>query len=198
LNVRPRTHRRRSIRLKNYDYTQAGGYFITICAHDWECIFGEIADGTMRKNQYGAIIQEEWLRTPKIRPEIMLDAFIVMPNHFHGVIIINEAVGATRRVAPTEEDEMDCSSIEHGRPRGPAQGSLGAIIGQLKSVAAKRINRFRGTPGAMVWQRNYYEHVIRNDKDLDEIREYIVNNPARWAEDENNRQRRPAGPPLRL
>ncbi len=98
-----------------------------------------------------------------------------MPNHVHGILLIlDENVGATRRVAPTE------------RAKGPASGSIGAIIGQFKSIVTKRINSLRGTPGLDVWQRNYHEHVIRDENELQEIREYIVGNLGRWAEDENN------------
>ena len=131
-------------------------------------------------SEIGQIVKEEWVRTSVVRPQVELDAFVVMPNHFHGVVVIHEAtssrasVGATRRVAPTH------------RPTGPAVGSVGAIIGQFKSIVTKRINALRGTPGVPVWQRNYYEHVVRSEGDLDSVRAYIINNPLHWAEDEYN------------
>lgn len=118
----PDKHHRRSIRLHGYDYAQAGAYFVTICTQNRECLFGDIEDGEMRLNDYGRVVEEEWLRTATIRREVELDAFIVMPNHVHGIIVINAErrsqanVGATRRVAPTP------------RPKGPAPNSLGAIL----------------------------------------------------------------------
>ncbi|MBN1659994.1 MAG: transposase [Anaerolineae bacterium] len=164
-------HRRRSIRLPGYDYTQPGAYFVTIntCGH--ELLFGEVADSEVKLNAYGEIAWEEWFRGGELRANVELDAFVVMPNHVHGVIVITHAVGATRRVAPTE------------RPAGPSVGSIGAIIAQYKSIVTKRINALRQTPGVPVWQRNYYEHVIRNEDSLQRVREYVANNPARWEED---------------
>lgn len=178
----PEIHRRRSIRLKEYDYRRAAGaYFITICSWNNECLFGSILDGKMQLNENGQIVEGEWLQTGVVRPNVKLDTFVVMPNHIHGIIILNEdggtiqsVVGATRRVAPT------------GRPMGPVSGSIGAIIGQYKSIVTKRINKMRNTTWFNIWQRNYYEHIIRNENELNRIREYIRNNPARWAEDENN------------
>ena len=167
---------RRSIRLKEYDYLQPNAYFITICAYNKECIFGGIIDARMILNELGKIVWNEWNKTAQIRKNVNVDEYVVMPNHMHGILMIIDGcdVGETRRVAPTE------------RPKGPAFGSVGAIIGQFKSIATKRINALRGTPGLPVWQRNYYEHIIRNEKDLDEIREYIINNPIKWDLDEEN------------
>jgi putative transposase len=164
----PDIHHRRSIRLAEYDYADAGAYFVTVCANGRECLFGEITDGVMVLNGFGVIVREEWLRTSEIRKEIILDEFVVMPNH--GIIVITNDVGATQRVAPT----------------GPVSGSVGAIIGQFKSAVTKRINQIRDNPGVPVWQRNYFERVIRNDRELTAIREYIVNNPVKWAMDREN------------
>ena len=167
-------HRRRSIRLKGYDYTQPGAYFVTICTHGRAMLFGRVVDGEMALNAYGEIVREEWFRTAQVRPyvELFPDEFVVMPNHIHGIVWI---VGATRRVAPT-----------NGHPHGPVPGSLGAIIGQFKSIVTKRINALRGTPGAPVWQRNYYEYIIRTERALDAIRRYIAANPLRWDLDRYN------------
>jgi len=135
----------------------------------------------MKLNHWGRLVIKEWLQTPEVRPYIELDAFVVMPNHFHGVFLLHEfkdvtkREGATHRVAPTLKD----------RPSGPVSASVGAIIGQFKSRVTKRINDLRQKPGGPIWQRNYYEHVIRDDDDLNRIREYVENNPARWLEDEN-------------
>ncbi len=171
-------HHRRSIRLRGYDYTQPGAYFVTICTHNREPLFGQVEDGRMALNAFGRIVWEEWFRTAQVRPyvELFEDEFVVMPNHIHGIIwIVGKPVGATRRVAPTD-----------GHPRGPAPGSLGAIIVQFKSIVTKRINALRGTPGVPVWQRNYYEHIIRNERALRAIRRYIIENPRRWHLDRYN------------
>jgi REP element-mobilizing transposase RayT len=172
----PEKHHRRSIRLKDYDYSQSGAYFITICTHNRECLFGEIVNVGMILNEFGKIAWEEWDNNAKIRKNLVQDEYVVMPNHVHGILFILDEndIGATRRVAPTE------------RLSGLASGSIGAIIGQFKSIVTKRVNSIRGTPGLDIWQRNYHEHVIRDEDELLEIREYIANNPIRWAEDENN------------
>lgn len=170
----PGTHRRRSLRLKGYDYAQAGAYFVTICTQNRACWFGEVVDGKMRLNVFGEIAREEWFRTGQIRPNVELDAFVIMPNHIHGIIVIRGNVGATRQVAPTKH------------PAGPVSGSIGAIVGQFKSITAKRINELRGTPRVPVWQRNYYERIIRDELALARIREYIANNPRQWALDREN------------
>ena len=176
----PARHHRRSIRLKGYDYTQPGAYFITLCTHDRAHLFGEVVDGEMRLNEWGEIVRDEWFKTAQVRPYVQLrdDEFVVMPNHIHGIIWIvgDVGVGATRRVAPTT-------------PRGPAPQSIGAIIGQFKSAVTKRMNELRNTPGALVWQRNYYEHIIRNERALNAIRQYIEENPLRWELDRYNPDR---------
>ena len=176
----PARHHRRSIRLRGYDDTQAGAYFVTICTHRRVLLFGQVVDGEMMLNEWGKIVWEEWFKTAQVRPYVELfdDEFVVMPNHIHGIIWIVEmspTVGATRRVAPTG-----------GHPRGPAPDSLGAIIGQFKSIVTKRINALRGTPGVRVWQRNYFEHIIRNQRALNATRRYIAENPLRWHLDRYN------------
>jgi putative transposase len=193
---------RRSIRLKGHDYTAAGAYYITICTWDRGCLFGEIDNGEMQLNESGLILQCEWLHTPLVRSYVELDAFIIMPNHIHGIIIIRNTpdaanagnidgvmVGATRRVAPTDPDNISGPSTqqvtdaEKCMPRGPQSGSIGAMIGQFKSMATKRINAIRVTPGSPVWQRGYYERIIRNQSEFDRIRHYIINNPLNWTSD---------------
>ena len=167
-------HPRRSLRLRHYDYAQAGAYFVTVCTHERRCLFGDIVDGAMRLSDVGRIIADEWHKSARIRAEIELDTWVIMPNHFHGIAIITHRRG-DRPVAPT------------GPPR-----SIGALMAGFKSASTKRINAARGTPGARVWQRNYYDHVIRNEANLHRIRQYIADNPARWAEDpENPAQRTP-------
>lgn len=171
----PTLHHRRSIRLPTYDYAQAGAYFVTVCAHQKARVFGEIANDVMRLNAWGEVVREEWLRTAEVRRDVELDAFVVMPNHFHGIIILSGAVGATRRVAPTRSHAT-----------GPKSKSLGAILAQFKSMVTKRITTSRQTSGIPVWQRNYYEHIIRSERELHQIRQYIADNPRKWALDHEN------------
>ena len=170
----PDTYRRRSIRLKGYDYTQAGAYFVTVVTYGRECLFGDVVDGDMVLNENGQIIVEEWVRTADIRPNVSLDVFIVMPNHIHSIIMIADGRGTLQR-APTTE-----------RFGQPTSNSIPTIIRLFKSVTTKRINEVRGRPGGAVWQRNYYEHIIRDEDDLCRIREYIVNNPLQWEVDREN------------
>jgi putative transposase len=140
----------------------------------------------MPLNALGEIMQEEWSGSAVVRSNLKLDAFVIMPNHIHGLITLTEEapVGATRRIAPTTAVPTRAK-----RPRGPISGSIGAIIGQFKSLTAKHINNLRGTSGALVWQRNYYEHVIRNDDEMNRAIQYITDNPSRWAEDAENPMR---------
>ncbi len=203
----PQRHHRRSIRLPGYDYTRAGAYFITLVTHDRECLFGEIVGGEMRLNTWGEIAREEWFQTAVVRPYVMLrdDEFVVMPNHIHGIIWIvgdyegngdEDIVGAQRRCAHVGTQRRCAPTwgrgthairpIRGATPTNVIPGSLGAIIRAYKSATTKRINALRGTPGASVWQRNYYEHIIRDEEDLQRIRQYIQDNPARWAMDREN------------
>jgi REP element-mobilizing transposase RayT len=163
--------------LPGYDYAQAGAYFITICAQNRECRFGDIDHGAMRLNDEGCIIEEEWKKTTKLRPNVGLDEFVIMPNHVHGIVIIIDARRGTARRAPTNTTE------QFGKP---VPGSVPTIVRSFKSVTAKRINELRGTSGARIWQRNYYEHIIHNDDEWHLIREYTVNNPQQWALDREN------------
>ncbi len=182
----PEKHHRRSIRLKGYDYSQPGAYFVTICAWNRECLFGDVVDGEMRLNDFGLIVYEEWFHSSEMRQEIALfpDEFIIMPNHIHGIIWIVETdadhVGAPGR-APLPSPSR---APFHRPPR-----SLGSFVAGFKSITTKRINALRGTPGAPVWQRNYYEHIIRDEKSLNRIRQYIAANPLRWHLDRENPHR---------
>lgn len=130
----------------------------------------------MQLNSYGTIVEEEWLRTPVLRPYIELDEYSIMPNHFHGILVIMDTGGA-QRAAPL-----------HTSPQKPipfvSSRSLGAVVRAFKSAVTKRINELRESPGNPVWQRGYYEDVVRNEKHLNYIRQYIQANPARWTEDQ--------------
>jgi REP element-mobilizing transposase RayT len=172
-------HQRHSIRLKDYDYSQAGAYFVTTCTYNRKCLLGEVINGEMVLSEFSEVVEREWLRAAEIRPNVELDEFIIMPNHIHGIIVINESnVGATCR-SPEGEGTSPLR-------KGPRSASIGAIIAGFKSAVTRRINDLRGTPYTPVWQRNYYEHVIRNENDLDEIRGYIINNPLKWDLDSEN------------
>jgi putative transposase len=186
----PDIHHRHSIRLREYDYSSGGAYFVTICAYQRECLFGEVVAGEMRLSDCGQIVREEWENTAIFRDNVELDVYAVMPNHFHGIILITIDVGA-RRAVP---DLVSCAP-EQGTARraptlesfgAPVPGSLATILRSFKSAATKRINALRDNPGCPVWQRNYFEHVIRNEDDLANIRQYIADNPMKWDMDENN------------
>jgi len=170
----PERHHRRSIRLKGHDYAGAGTYFVTICAQDREPLFGEIVEAEVCLSDLGRIVEEEWLRTPSLRPRIVLGEYVVMPNHMHGIIMVVEG----RDTAPP------CPyASAFGKP---VAGSLSTVIGAFKAMATKRINDLRDTRGARVWQSNYYEHIIRNERELVAIRRYILGNPAQWGADREN------------
>ncbi len=170
----PTIHHRRSIRLQNYDYRQAGAYFVTICTRGRETVFGDIVDDAMHLNAYGQIVVEDWAWLADQFTYIDLDAWVVMPNHLHGIIVITDEANL-RDDSGREGD----SSIAPTGVRLP----LGRIVGAFKTMATKHVNEWRETPGMPLWQRNYYEHVIRDDGDLHRIREYIAANPAHWLED---------------
>jgi len=169
----PDRHHRRSIRLRGYDYRQTGAYFVTLCSFQRECIFGEVTEDGVLLTGVGRIVQECWAALPEHFPFIALDSSILMPNHLHGVLFRYGVDGL-----PTAPTPM--------RPAGTAAGSLGAVIQSFKAMSTRRANAERGTPGYHLWQRNYYEHIIRDEEDLNRIREYILANPGRWAEDAEN------------
>lgn len=172
-----RSPTRQSIRIAGYDYTLAGAYFITICTHQRENLFGEIGDSQMKLNEMGMVVKQEWEKSPVLRPYIELGEFAIMPNHFHGIIwILDDSTGTARR-APTNNPP----TIEQfGKP---VSGSIPTIVRAFKSAVTRQINLIRQTPGAPVWQRNYYEHIIRDDKSYNQIAQYILDNPAKWEAD---------------
>ncbi len=171
----PANHHRRSIRLPEYDYAQPGAYFITVCTHQRACLFGEIVDGEIRLSEMGHMVRDKWKKTQQIRSEIELDQFVIMPNHFHAIIWIHDGRGTARR-APTGEPTYE----QFGKP---VAGSIPTIVRAFKSAVTRQINFHRNTPGMPVWQRNYYEHIIRNEAELNAVRDYIANNPQQWALD---------------
>ncbi len=180
----PDIHHRRSVRLAGYDYGCEGTYFITICIHNRECLLGDIADGAMHLNEYGRIADAIWKQTPVLRPNVGLDAYVIMPNHVHGIVLITNdgRRSATHTSVPSSPDTSRGSNVW---PLTSPSQTLGSIVRGFKSAVSSRITALRNDTSP-IWQRNYHEHIIRNDADLDRIRSYIANNPLRWAEDENN------------
>ncbi len=179
----PQKHRRRSIRLPNYDYTQPGGYFVTIVTYHRDLLFGEIMNEEMQLNDHGKILDECWRTILDHFHNVELGAYVVMPNHIHGIIVIKESI--TTINSPLTVGARHVSPLpQPSNPRGFKRGSVGTIVGSFKSAVSKRIGREHNAVG--IWQRNYYEHVIRNHEDWDRIHRYIESNPSLWAEDEEN------------
>ncbi|HEY3312359.1 MAG TPA: hypothetical protein VGK00_12030 [Anaerolineales bacterium] len=227
----PQKHRRRTIRLPGYDYSQPGAYFITLVTRSRECLFGEIRDGEMQLSPLGQIAGENWRAIPAHFPNVELGAYNVMPNHLHGILIINSFiasnVGATQCVAPTDAGNTtpaqfiapsdagnttpaqfiapsgagnttptQCvapagtgNTVPRGYPHGPKSGSIGAILGAYKmSVTRRARHEFQGhaMPPPNIWQRNYYERIIRDDREHNNIHLYIAANVDNWTSDDEN------------
>ena len=162
---------RRSVRLREHDY-RSGTYFVTICANNRVPTFGEVVQRRVNLSSAGQVANACWLEIPRCFPHVELDAFVVMPDHIHGILC------------------LVTDPVESSRPRrfGDAvPGSLSTIVGTYKSEVTKRINAIRDTPGQKVWQRNYYEHIVRNPIDLHQIRWYVITNPIRWGRRGNHR-----------
>jgi len=170
-------HWRRSIRLRGYDYSSEGAYFVTICIQNRKLLLGEVVADETVLSEYGRVIAECWDDLPRHYPHVELDAFMIMPNHVHGIIVLND-VGA-QFIAPNYQGVMNHAP------------TLGEIIRTFKAMSTRLIRKTdQGTinraPTEFGWQRNYYEHIIRNEDELSRIRQYIIDNPARWSEDEEN------------
>jgi REP element-mobilizing transposase RayT len=209
-------HHRRSIRLKGYNYARAGAYFVTLCTQDRLCLFGDVVDGAVRLNRYGEHMVRWWKDVPRHFAAVNMDAFVVMPNHVHGIIVITNAPAAAVGAGFPRPDSRPGDNRDMGIGGGgtpplqmgdiancgtPPQRrpSLGNIMAYFKYQSTKQINALRQTPADRVWQRNYYEHIIRNQASLDRIRQYIRDNPAQWAFDRDNPGGGKGGetPPLR-
>lgn len=182
----PNIHHRRSIRLKGYDYAQAGLYFITICCQDRICRFGRVENGKMILNEYGIIARDEWLKTPEIRQNIALGAYVIMPNHIHGIIHLSgrgelHSPNMTNTPNTSESHSPEMHRGEFNSPlRSPSQ-TVGAIVRGYKSSVTKQLGTLGFTE--KLWQRNYYEHIIRNEQSYQTISDYIINNPVKWQDD---------------
>lgn len=166
---------RQSIRLQGFDYSQAGAYFVTVCTRDRECLFGDVVNGEMQLNGLGSTARSVWHDLPKFYEHVELDEFVVMPNHVHGIVMIGADVGAIHESPSLPADRS-----------GRRRMLLSKIVGRFKMVSAKQVNGLRETPGVSVWQRNYYEHIVRDDESLTRIRQYIADNPAQWEFDQEN------------
>ncbi|MYC75248.1 transposase [Candidatus Poribacteria bacterium] len=183
MNPNPGPPRRRATRLRDYDYSQSGAYFVTICAQHRKCLFGTIIDGRMQLNKIGQIIVECWNHIPQHFPSVELCDYVIMPNHIHGIIVQN-IVGA-RSPRPTKETQNHPHEIPQSNRRGEVPSpSLGKIIAYFKYQSTKHINQSRNMPGTRIWQRNYHDHIIRDAPDLQRIRQYIQDNPMKWELDQ--------------
>jgi len=169
-------HHRRSIRLPAYDYAAGGTFFVTICAYDRHPLFGWVDKGAMRMNECGWILWEEWERSALIRPGMELMAHVVMPNHMHALFTLPPGFETADSVVGTH----GCAPLQ--RP----SRSLGSFVAGFKSTCTVQINRIRNTPRVPVWQRGYWEHIVRDEEAMRRIYEYIVTNPLRWAIDREN------------
>lgn len=170
----PKYHHRRSIRLKDYDYSTPNWYYVTICTQNKKCLFGEVINGKMILNECGKIVEDELLKTKEIRKNVDLDYYVIMPNHLHAIIIIKYQLKSTNE---NGRGELQFSTAN--KFISPSQ-TIGAIVRGFKSAATNRINQARNTPNYKIWQKNYYEHILRNEKDLYFTRNYIKLNPFKW------------------
>ena len=177
--------RRKPLRLQGYDYAQAGASYVTICTQQRTCLFGDVIKGEMVLNEAGQMIQQIWNDLPHHYPNVTLDAFVVMPNHVHGVLFIDDSlVGDGPRAVPI---------LDQGPPQGatPTTLSLIDLMHRFKSLTTAKYRHGVKTVGWLpfngkLWQQGYYDHIVRNEKDLDRIRQYIINNPLQWADDTEN------------
>ena len=173
-------HHRRSIRLKGYDYSQAGAYYVTICVQGRKCLFGDIVVGQMQLNDAGRICISVWNDLPQHYQNMALGKYVVMPNHFHGIVILNGMLNGTPVGAGLSVGAG--SSVGAGLKPAPTHG-LSEIIRAFKTFSARKINAQNKTPGVKLWQRNFYERIIRDNDEYQYIAEYIKNNPTNWKDD---------------
>lgn len=205
-----RLHHRKSIRLCEYDYSQAGVYFVTIVAWQRECLFGKIVGDEIQLSQHGKVVQKWWNGISLHFPDVLLGAFVIMPNHIHGIIILADGRGAvpapsnesdfnsmastqTQRIGISEnEAQKQDISLERGGETPPLhRPTLGQVVAYFKYQSTKEMNLLDGS-GVVTkfWQRNYYEHIIRNEREMDRIWRYIEGNLSAWEEDEENPHRK--------
>jgi REP element-mobilizing transposase RayT len=192
----------------SFDYRRVAAYFVTTCARNRRCLFGTVSQGQMHRNEVGTIVAEEWVRSERLRDRILLDAWVVMPNHLHGIVCIvppgvddvsprgydvrvgsaPETITAPRddHVGPTRASDLHAGrmdgSEESRSPNGPSSRSLSAMIGAFKSAATRRANREHGVSGS-IWQSGFHDRILRNEEEWRARRRYIERNPGRWAQD---------------
>lgn len=182
-------HHRQSVRLPGHDYTLPGVYFITIVTLQRECVFGEVLIGEMHPSTIGLLALGEWERLPRRFPCLELDKFTIMPNHIHGILVV---IGNNPHIdVPVGEQAKTFLPVTSDNPPDPGlphvvPGSIGAIVRTFKSSVTLRYNRVLSSNGIDLWQRNYYDRIIRNEEELDRIRSYIQNNPIHWTMDQEN------------
>jgi putative transposase len=195
----PTRHHRRSLRLPGYDYTQGGAYFITVVSQDRTCLFGEVVDGVMCSNDAGRMVQTVWNELPAFYPGVDIDRFAVMPNHIHGIVVLVDRRADDDSVGHPGESYAGDSSIDYGHQRNMEQAlgstsirlSLADVVQRFKMMTTKRYadgvrgSRWPAYRGRL-WQRNYYEHVIRDESSLTRVRRYVDENPLRWEYDGEN------------
>ncbi|MEM9162897.1 MAG: transposase [Cyanobacteria bacterium P01_F01_bin.4] len=185
----PDKHYRRSIRLKGYDYASPGTYFVTICLQHRTCLLGNIINHQMQLNDAGQMVHDSWMALPWRFPQIILDAFVVMPNHFHGLITLQNLVGVP--LVDTLDRLRNCPINRNVMvDKVPIEGvRLGDIVGAFKSITTHVYTAGVKCHGwepfqKRLWQRNYYEHIVRNETSLETLRRYVLNNPTMWIEDQ--------------
>jgi len=180
----PQKHHRRSVRLTGYDYAQPGVYFVTICVRDRECTLGNVVDGRARTTEYGRVAHDFWVQVPIHFVNVSIDTFVVMPNHVHTIIAIGDPPhrrgGVTPPLRTAASPQPGVGTTPLRRP------TLGQIVAYYKYQTTKLINQIRGNPGTPFWQRSFYDHIIRNDRELNAIRQYIADNPLKWELDQDN------------
>ena len=203
---------RKPLRLPGYDYTLEGAYFVTLCVLGKECLLGEVDNLHVRLSTAGEIVRDTWFGLPAHYPRLILDVFVIMPNHVHAIIVLtndagtepnrdfpgisdSDSVGEGLKPSPTQfiatntkpSPTQPIATHTKPSPTQPASiHGLPEIVRALRTFSARKINDLRDTPGTAIWQRSFYEHIIRNDTNLTRVREYILNNPAQWALDKEN------------
>ena len=182
-------HHRRSIRWQGYDYSLGGAYFLTFCTHEREAFLGEVVDGEVHLSPLGENVLEIWLALPGHFANVELGEFAIMPNHVHGIVFVTESVGAVHE-PPLHSADTVGAIHELPLRQQRRQMLIPKIIGYFKMNSAKQINVVRDTPGTPVWQRDYYDRVIRNESEYDAIRQYIADNAHNWEQDKEYRDAR--------
>ncbi|MTJ53264.1 transposase [Anabaena sp. UHCC 0253] len=190
MKYNPDIHHRQSIRLRDYDYSQPNAYFVTICTQHQECNLGEVINREMTFTVRGFIADQFWLQISNHFPNVELDYFVIMPNHVHGIIVINDEFTVIKGGETYVMKGGETYVMKGGEtPPLRKKPTLGQIIAYYKYQTTKIINNIDHSPGLRIWQRNYYDRIIRNEKALNLARQYIITNPVRWDKDPKNPRR---------